>query len=388
VTSVYTQAFRKRIRNRISIGVSVLILAIAAFILSRLLREIEVGRVVAEVQAKPFHTLLTAACFVAISYAVLTCYDLFALRTIGRETVPYRVAAFAGFAAYTIGHNLGATVLTAGAIRLRIYSAWGLTLIDVGKIAFVTGLTFWLGNGFVLGAGMVFVPTAASAIDHLPIWVNRVIGIASLALISAYICWLLPRPRILGPFKAQIVLPNVRLTLVQIAIGVLDLSAAATVMYMLLPAQPDINFLPFVVIFATASLLGFLSHAPGSLGVVEAAMLIGLPQFQKDKLLASLLIFRALYFMLPLSIAAVLLGAREISLLAKATDRREQPERPSGWRWPIRFPRAEGAGRRMPPVVQWGVGYRPGQSFAHGFKEIGGLSMLELQFDFAKRRGA
>jgi uncharacterized membrane protein YbhN (UPF0104 family) len=341
VTSVYTQAFGKRIRTRISIGISVLILAVAAFILSRLLREIEVGRVVAEVQAKPFRTLLTAACFVAISYAVLTCYDLFALRTIGREAVPYRVAALAGFTAYTIGHNLGATVLTAGAIRLRIYSAWGLTLIDVGKIAFVTGLTFWLGNGFVLGAGMVLVPTAATAIDHLPIWVNRVIGIASLALIAAYLCWLLPRPRVIGPSKAQIVLPNVRLTLVQIAIGVLDLSAAATVMYMLLPAQPDINFLPFVVIFATALLLGFLSHAPGSLGVIEAAMLIGLPQFQKEELLASLLIFRALYFMLPLSIAAVFLGAREVSLMAKTAARREQPARPPDRRLPTQFLRTD-----------------------------------------------
>ena len=341
MTSANTQAIGKRIWHLISIGISVLILAIAAFTLSRLLREIEVGKVVAEVQAKSVRTLLTAACFVVISYAVLTCYDLFALRTIGRETVPYRVAAFAGFTAYTIGHNLGATVFTAGAIRFRIYSAWGLGLIDVGKIAFVTGLTFWLGNGFVLGTGMAFVPTAASAIDHLPAWVNRVIGIASLVLIAAYLCWLLPRPRVIGPSKAQIVLPDVRLTLVQIAIGILDVSAAAIVMYTLLPAQPAINFIPFLVIFATAFLLGFLSHAPGSLGVIEAAMLIGLSQFAKEDLLASLLTFRALYFMLPLSIAAVLLSARELALLAKAVHRRDQSERSPNRRRPIRLPRTK-----------------------------------------------
>jgi uncharacterized membrane protein YbhN (UPF0104 family) len=112
-------------------------------------------------------------------------------------------------------------------------------------------------------------------------------------------------------------------------------------MYMLLPAQPDINFLPFVVIFSTALLLGFLSHAPGSLGVIEAAMLIGLPQFQKEELLASLLIFRALYFMLPLSIAAILLGAREISSLVKAAHRRRQPDRPPDRRLPIQFLRTD-----------------------------------------------
>ena len=332
------QAIRRRLWKRLSIGISVLILVVAAFILSRLLREIELGRVIADFQAKSLRALLTAACFVAIAYVALTFYDLFALRTIGQETVPYRVAAFAGFTAYTVGHNLGATVFTAGAIRFRIYSAWGLGLVDVGKIAFVTGLTFWLGNGFVLGTGMAFVPAAASAIDHLPTWVNRVIGLSSLVLIAGYLCWLLPRPRILGPSKAQIVLPDVRMTVVQIAIGVLDLSSAATAMYTLLPAHPAIDFLPFVVIFATALLLGFLSHAPGSLGVIEAAMLIGLAQFQKEELLASLLIFRALYFMLPLSIAAVLLGAREISLLAKAARCQNCADPPADRRRSIRFP--------------------------------------------------
>ena len=60
--------------------------------------------------------------------------------------MPYRIAALASFTSYTIGHNLGATVFTGGVVRFRIYSAWGLGIVDVAKIAFVTGLTFWLGN--------------------------------------------------------------------------------------------------------------------------------------------------------------------------------------------------------------------------------------------------
>ena len=52
--------------------------------------------------------------------------------------------------------------------------------------------------------------------------------------------------------------------------------------------------------FVAAVLLGFLSHAPGSLGVIEATMLVGLPQFPKEELLASLLVFRVLYFIIPL----------------------------------------------------------------------------------------
>ena len=164
------------------------------------------------------------------------------------------------------------------------------------KIAFVTGLTFWLGNAFVLGAGMLWAPEAASAITQLPPWINRIIALFGLAVIAAYLLWLLPAPRTIGWAGWQVTLPCARLTLVQIGIGVLDLTAGALAMYALLLANPSIDFITLLVTFVTAALLGFLSHALGSLGVFEAAMLVALPQFQKEELLATLLIFRVLYF--------------------------------------------------------------------------------------------
>lgn len=116
-------------------------------------------------------------------------------------------------------------------------------------------------------------------------------------------------------------LPSSRLTLLQIAIGVADLSLATLAMQALLPVQPTIDFTALLVIFVAAVLLGFLSHAPGSLGVIEATMLVGLPQFPKEELLASLLVFRVLYFVIPLCLAAILLGARETWLAIKAAAR-------------------------------------------------------------------
>ncbi len=190
------------------------------------------------------------------------------------------------------------------------------------RFAFVTGLTFWLGNAFVLGIGLFWAPEAASAITQLPPWINRAIALSGLAVIAVYLLWLLPQPRIIGRAGWRITLPCTRLTLIQIGIGVLDLTAGALAMYVLLPADPSIDFVTLVVIFVTAALLGFLSHAPGSLGVFEAAMLVALPQFQKEELLAALLIFRVLYFILPLCAAVLLLSAREGWLASKiATDK-------------------------------------------------------------------
>ena len=145
--SVFTRSIDERIGwKRIGIAVNILVIAAAFFILFRLLRNIDVDKVLAAIQAMSLQTVLLAILFVAIGYVTLTFYDFFALRTIGQNQVPYRIAALASFTSYTIGHNLGGTVFTGGAVRLRIYSAWGLGIIDVAKIAFVTGLTFWFGK--------------------------------------------------------------------------------------------------------------------------------------------------------------------------------------------------------------------------------------------------
>ncbi len=86
-----------------------------------------------------WRTLGIAGLFVAAGYLTLTFYDLFALRTIGRFEVPYRIAALGSFTSYAIGHNVGASVFSGGAVRYRIYSAWGLSVIEVTKICFVAG---------------------------------------------------------------------------------------------------------------------------------------------------------------------------------------------------------------------------------------------------------
>jgi glycosyltransferase 2 family protein len=88
-------------------------------------------------------------------------------------------------------------------------------------------------------------------------------------------------------------------------------------MYALLPSSPAISLATVLVIFLIATLLGTISHVPGSLGVIEAAILIGLPQFHKDELLAALLTFRVIYFVIPLAIAAIGLGLQELLLLGR-----------------------------------------------------------------------
>jgi glycosyltransferase 2 family protein len=310
--------------GRVGIVLSLTIIAIAAMVLYRTLHDIDFGQVVDAIEAVEKHDVARAALFVACGYFTLTFYDLFALRTLGHNEIPYRIAALAGFTSYAVGHNVGASAITAGAVRYRIYSAHGLSGIDVAKLCFIAGLTFWLGNATVLGIGVALAPQAASAIDQLPPLANRILAFAILGVLATYIAWVWRTPRAIGRHNWLVTLPNGPMTLLQIGVGIIDLGCCAAAMYMLVPDEPYIGFVTLAVVFVSSTLLGFASHSPGGLGVFDAAMLVALWQFDTEDLVAGLLLFRLLYYLIPFGFSVAILGAREIWLTLGAGRRGRQ----------------------------------------------------------------
>jgi uncharacterized membrane protein YbhN (UPF0104 family) len=308
---------QKQILHKLGVVVSVAVIAIACYVLFHMLRNIDFEDVLEAIKATEPRQIALAGLFVAAGYFTLTFYDWFAVRAISHPEIPYRVNALAAFASYSIGHNVGASVFTGGAVRYRIYSAWGLNAIDVAKICFLAGLTFWLGNAAVLGLGIAYHPEAAASIDQLPIWLNRLLAIGILLSLVGYVAWVWVQPRTVGRGPWTVVLPGGPLTLLQIAIGIVDLGFCALAMYVLVPDEPNLGFVVVAVIFVSATLLGFASHSPGGLGVFDAAMLVGLWQMDKEDLLAGMLLFRVLYYLAPFVLSVILLTLREVIVGAR-----------------------------------------------------------------------
>src|ERR1700758_724874 len=308
---------QKQILHKVGVVISVTVIGIACYVLYHMLRGIDVDEVIQAIRDTEPHQIALAALFVAAGYFTLTFYDLFATRAIGRN-VPYKINALAAFTSYSIGHNVGASVFTGGAVRYRIYSAWGLNAIDVAKICFLAGLTFWLGHAAVLGLGIAYHPEAASSIDQLPPWLNRTTAIMIICALVGYVVWVWTQPRVVGRGPWSVTLPGGPLTLLQILIGIVDLAFCALAMYVLVPDEPNLGFVVVAVIFVSATLLGFASHSPGGLGVFDAAMLVGLWQMDREDLLAGRLLFRVLYYNAPLGISVILLTFREVIVGARS----------------------------------------------------------------------
>src|SRR6201982_1336117 len=176
------RGFKKKIGwKRLGIAASLIIIIFAVTHLVHTLKGVDTGVILTALTDIAPHRIALAALCVVGAFCTLTFYDFFALRTIGKTHVPYRIAAMSSFTSYTIGHNIGATVFTGGAVRFRIYSDYSLNAIDVAKICFLSGLPLWLGNLVGLGVGRAYHPQAASAMDLLPPAMNRLIAIACLA---------------------------------------------------------------------------------------------------------------------------------------------------------------------------------------------------------------
>jgi len=291
--------------------ISIAIAVGAIFALTHALKHINYDQVFAIIRGTHFHVIALALMLVTASYGSITLYDWLALHTMGRKDIPYRIAALASFTSYPIAHGIGAVALVSPIIRYRIYSGNGLGALGVANVCFLTGLTFWLGNMTALGFSLLYEPTAISVIDHLTPGINRLLALALLSGVGAFVAWSWFFPQNIGKSRWVVWLPSGPLVLLQIVFGLLDLTAAAVSMYVLLPAGLDIGLFRLMAVFIAATLLGFASHSPAGLGVFDATILIGLGSESREPLLAALLMFRLLYHLVPLSIALVLFGGVE-----------------------------------------------------------------------------
>src|ERR1700692_4997489 len=102
---------QKQILHKLGIAVSITVIGIACYVLYHMLRGIDVGEVIEAIKQTEPSSIALAGLFVAAGYFTLTFYDLFAVRAIGRTDIPYRINALAAFTSYSIGHNVGASVL-------------------------------------------------------------------------------------------------------------------------------------------------------------------------------------------------------------------------------------------------------------------------------------
>ncbi|WP_314445223.1 bifunctional lysylphosphatidylglycerol flippase/synthetase MprF, partial [Massilia timonae] len=256
----------------------------------------------------PDHLLLALLCCAA-NYLVLTCYDQLAFVYIGRRIARARIALTA-FIGYAISNSVGFALLSGTAVRHRFYSRWGVGGADLSRIVALNGITYWLGLLALGGWSLVTHPHAwlqGQLAQRGAQW----LGLACLALVGAYLLLPLLRKTPLRVRGFDMRIPPLPLTLAQLLVSATDWMLAASVLYALLP--PDGPSYPVVLgAFLAAQIVALLSHVPGGLGVFDGIVALLLaPWLRADQIVAALLLYRMVYYLIPLSLALLLLVGDE-----------------------------------------------------------------------------
>ena len=286
------------------------IATLSLYVLTRTFMQIGLSDLRNAIAATSAVQIALASVCTAVSFMALTGYDALALRQL-KLHVPYPTTALGSFTSYAISFTLGFPLITAGTVRYWVYSAKGLSPGKVASLTIIAGLTFWLGMALIIGIGFAVRAEGVAHLDHLSPELNRAIGVLVILALIGYLVYATKDRRVVRVQKFKIELPGFWLTMGQICLGLIDLCAAAGVLFILLSPPRAIDYLTFIIVYVFGTLLGIASNAPGGIGVFEATMLKTVPAHSEAALFASLLLFRIIYYFVPFVLALALLGAHE-----------------------------------------------------------------------------
>lgn len=287
------------------------LLAVAVGVLHHELRKYGFHEIAASIAAIPPTRIGLAVLFTACCYGALSCYDLLALRYLGNP-LPYRRIALASFVGYAFAHNIGLSLVTGTPVKFRVYSTWGLKILDVVKVAAFCGMTFWTGFVTLAGLALLIEPARIPELMKLPATDARLVGLLLIGIVGAYLV-LGFRRRSLRFGRHMLRIPSTRFGLGQIAAGSCEWIFASAVLYALFTPPLPISYPAFLGLFLFAYLSGFVSQVPGGLGVFETVILVSLEKIvPAPQIMGALIAYRVIYYIGPLLVATALLLAHEV----------------------------------------------------------------------------
>ncbi|WP_188152066.1 bifunctional lysylphosphatidylglycerol flippase/synthetase MprF [Teredinibacter waterburyi] len=294
-----------------SVAIALIFIA-SMWALTSLTHHMQLSQIVGYIEQLPSISIVLAVVLTIVSYLLLTVYDLISARY-AKADIGYRAIAPISFSAFAVGHNVGLASVSGGAIRYRAYSMIGLSSVQIAQIVLLIPITFTLGSSLLIGG--VFIIEPQEVIFALPISsaAIRTVGVCLVLLVGAY---LIASRLVKAPFLVkshQFSFPSISIAVSQVVVSSLDLVVASTVLYVLLPDFTSIGFSMFLGAYLLAIVAGMVSSVPGGIGVFESALILLLPTIPPAKLLGAIVVYRAIYYFLPLAVALLIIAWREVS---------------------------------------------------------------------------
>lgn len=289
----------------VRVAVPMLITAVAVYALHKLASEAHWEDVKADISASSWRAIFFAILWTIISFTALSFYDVLAVRSVAKGTIPSGEAALVGATGYAISNLLGFSYLTGTAVRYHIYATLGLDISLIAGVIATSWIAFWIGLVLIFGILMVLHPVGLSTLLPFGQATKIIIGTGLVVSVFSLFIWLSRGARRLSVAGFAFDLPGPRLASGLTVTAIIDITGAALALYVLMPDDLVQNYPYFFVIYVGATAFGLISHAPGGLGVFEATLIAGLGAAGRSDILAALVMYRLIYMLLPFTVAVM-----------------------------------------------------------------------------------
>ncbi|MBP5344055.1 MAG: UPF0104 family protein [Alphaproteobacteria bacterium] len=290
----------KHIFDRIIQVVGLAIFAFALFIIAQEVHKVGLHHLIALVLTTPWWIIGAVFIVLGADYLVLSGYDILALKYL-KKKLPYSLIFKASSVGFAIGNTVGHSSISGGALRYFFYLKHGLSRTNIVMLITFETVMFCLGLMVTYCVAIALLPSAHLQLSKIHLYLLYLSGVLVLLCLIFYGSCVCKFHKKLCIFKTHIATPTPKSTIAQVIISCMDNLLLNIVFFILLRYHLDIDFVTSFVACVLAMTIGMCMQSPGGLGIFEGLILLLLPHTPHESaaILASLILFRVLYFFVP-----------------------------------------------------------------------------------------
>ena len=193
------------------------------------------------------------------------------------------IASKSGACAIAVAQLIGFGILSGALVRLRMLP--GYSFLSALRLSFAVSATFIASMGIICVVALLLLPNSVGIPAFVPfLLLFLIICLVAAILLMPQAFAKLPALWAIGTFTGLVTL---------------DLGCAAIALMVFLPFGVPADISHFVVVYLLAFSAGLISGAPTGMGAFELTMVSLLPDIPAEQLIAAILAYRVVYFVLP-----------------------------------------------------------------------------------------
>jgi len=302
----------------INLSIISLIIFLSFKYIYQISNELSCEKIIAAYNMIELNYILCALGLTVLNYLIITFYDISVASQLKLQ-ISFKHLSFVSLITFIINNNLGFGAFLGGILRFRFFSRMNIKIKDIGKYLVILSWVYWVGLIFLVFITFLFVEP--QYVMELPFGKIKItgseIGLLSLVLLISFFSLSVIKDIFNLNWKILFPIASFKRLIIITLISTLDWLILSFIFFFLLP-NGNLSFENFFPIFLVAQIGAVTSHVPAGIGIFDSIIIYYLKDFfNVNTLVLSLILYRFIYFLLPMILAVFMFLIYENKIIKK-----------------------------------------------------------------------